>query len=72
MRKIERELMQLKTQYEVDDHETRIRGYREPTVNESKQPPERAASQPSRKASVLVPLLDLSKVKGYEEHLRDK
>ena len=72
MRKLENELRQLKTQYEVDNHETRIRGFQENANNNEQTQAERAASQPHRNASVTVPPLDLTKVKGYEEHLRDK
>lgn len=66
MRKLDRDFTLLKTEYEVDDRETRIRGYREASDPTNGKKPDRAASQPSRQALVLVPSLDLTKVKGYE------
>ena len=33
---------------------------------------ERASSQQNRRSNTLVPRLDLTKVKGYEDHLREK
>jgi len=66
IRKLDKELSQVKTQFEVDNKETRIRGCHDV------QKPERAVSQPNKRSSALVPPLDLSKVKAYEEHIREK
>ena len=65
IRRLERELNQVKQQFQVDNKETRIRSI-------SAGQPERAASQQNRRSSTLVPPLDLSKVKGYEDHVREK
>ena len=61
IQKLKRELASVKESYGVDQNETRIRGIKE-----------RASSQQNRRCSTLVPKLDLTKVKPYEEHLRDK
>lgn len=59
-------MAQVQAQFEVDKRETRIR-----SLHDTKA--ERAASvENKRSRSTLVPKLDLAKVKGYEEHLRDK
>ena len=68
MLKLERELIQVKHQFEVDIRETRMRAA--PVVD--KQKADRAASQENRRSSTLVPPLDLSKVKGYEDHIKEK
>ena len=56
----------MQAQLEVDKRETRIRSLHETTKAE------RAASAENKRSSTLVPKLNLNKVKGYEEHLRDK
>lgn len=44
MRKLDRDFTLLKTEYEVDDRETRIRGYREASDPTNAKKPDRAAS----------------------------
>ena len=52
----------MKDSYGVDENETRIKaGVKE-----------RATSHQNSRSSTLVPKLDLSKVKPYEEHLKEK
>lgn len=48
--------------HEVDRNETRCRGVKEA----------RAVSQPNVRSSSIVPPLDLTKVKPYEDHLKEK
>ena len=67
--KLERELLQVKHQFEVDKRETRIK---EIAAIEKKMPDRAVSMENNRRSSTLVPPLDLSKVKGYEDHLRDK
>ena len=61
--------MQVKHQFEVDKRETRIK---EIAAIEKKMPDRAVSMENNRRSSTLVPPLDLSKVKGYEDHLRDK
>ena len=61
IRRLEREVAQLREQAEAgiakeDQEETRIRGAKE-----------RCASQQNRRSSTLVPKLDLSKIRPYED-----
>ena len=65
------ELNQVKSAFELDQRETRIVQANQQEYRSVGQG-ERASSQQNKRSKTLVPRLDLSKVKGYEDHLKDK
>ena len=67
------ELNQVKNAFKLDQRETRIvQAVQQEKSTDFMGQAERASSQQNKRSKTLVPRLDLSKVKGYEDHLREK